>query len=137
MKLRNSATVASATALVLAAGLGLAGCDKDKYASNTTTTTTPASTPAPTPAPESTPGTTASAPSDSLAGDAMVTAKVKTKMAADDDVKALQVNVDTKDGVVTLTGTVDTRTQATKAEQLAAGTEGVRSVTNNLVAKSG
>ena len=31
----------------------------------------------------------------------------KSKMAADDSVKALEINVDTKNGIVTLTGDVD------------------------------
>jgi hyperosmotically inducible periplasmic protein len=64
--------------------------------------------------------------------DATTTATVKTKLAADTTVPATAINVDTKEGVVTLTGTVDTEAQKTKAEQIAKGVEGVKSVTTNI-----
>src|SRR5919106_5835263 len=41
-----------------------------------------------------------------VAGDGALTAKIKSKMALDDTVKALSIDVDTVDGVVRLTGTV-------------------------------
>ena len=40
--------------------------------------------------------------------DAGITTNVKTKLAADDTVKAYQVDVDTRNGVVTLSGDVET-----------------------------
>lgn len=64
--------------------------------------------------------------------DAGITAKVKTKYAADDAVKAIHVNVDTKDGVVTLSGHAPDQAAKDKAEQLAKETEGVTQVVNNL-----
>ena len=64
--------------------------------------------------------------------DAGLTTKVKTKLAADSTVKASQVNVDTKDHVVTLSGTVDNEAARTQAVALARGTEGVRDVVDNL-----
>ena len=39
--------------------------------------------------------------------DAGITTNVKTKMAADDTVKAYQIDVDTRNGVVTLSGAVE------------------------------
>lgn len=64
--------------------------------------------------------------------DAGLTTKVKTKLAADSTVKASQINVDTKDHVVTLSGTVDNEAARTQAVALARGTEGVRDVVDNL-----
>ena len=61
-----------------------------------------------------------------------ITAKIKSKMALDDTIKAARIDVDTRDGVVTLSGTVGTEAQRQRAVQLARETEGVRSVTDNL-----
>jgi hyperosmotically inducible protein len=68
--------------------------------------------------------------------DVGLTAKVKTKLAADSTVKASQINVDTKDKVVTLSGTVDNEEARTQAVALARGTEGVRDVVDNLTVKT-
>ncbi len=62
-----------------------------------------------------------------------LTAKIKAKMALDDSVKALDINVDTADGVVTLTGTVHSEAERTRAVQLARETAGVTSVTDRLM----
>lgn len=61
-----------------------------------------------------------------------ITAKIKSKMALDDTVKAARIDVDTRDGVVTLSGTVGSEAQRQRAVQLARETEGVRSVTDTL-----
>lgn len=71
----------------------------------------------------------------SMLGDAAITAKVKTALLADPDVKGLKVDVDTKDNVVTLSGTLDNRTFVDKAESIAKGIDGVKSVNNKLAAK--
>jgi hyperosmotically inducible protein len=67
--------------------------------------------------------------------DAAITGKVKTKLLADPDVKGLSIDVDTKDGVVTLTGSADKVGNADKAVSLAKGTDGVKSVDNKLTVK--
>ena len=64
-----------------------------------------------------------------------LTTKIKAKMALDDSVKALGINVDTADGVVTLTGAVHSEAERTRAVQLARETNGVRSVTDRLVVR--
>jgi len=64
-----------------------------------------------------------------------LTTKIKSKMALDDSVKALNINVDTADGVVTLTGTVHSEAERTRAVQLARKTNGVKSVTDRLVVR--
>lgn len=51
--------------------------------------------------------------------DAGITTNVKTKMAADDTVKAYQIDVDTRNGVVTLTGDVETAAAKDQAVQIA------------------
>src|SRR5215831_4412503 len=65
-------------------------------------------------------------------GDAAITGKVKTALIADPDVKALKIDVDTKDNVVTLNGTADTQANAAKAVTIAKGIDGVKSVDNRL-----
>lgn len=62
--------------------------------------------------------------------DATITAKVKATLLADPEVKALQIDVDTIDGRVTLNGKVASNDQRMEAEKLASRTQGVREVVN-------
>ena len=62
-----------------------------------------------------------------------LTAKIKSKMALDDTVRAAAIDVDTTGGVVTLSGTIRSEAERTRAVQLARETEGVTSVTDRLV----
>lgn len=64
--------------------------------------------------------------------DAGVTTNVKSKMAADDAVKAYQIDVDTSNGVVTLSGDVDSSLAKERAVQIARTTDGVRDVVDNI-----
>jgi hyperosmotically inducible protein len=64
--------------------------------------------------------------------DSTITTKVKGKLAADTQTSAIKIGVDTKEGVVTLSGTVPTTTEKGKAEQLARDTEGVKRVVNSI-----
>jgi hyperosmotically inducible periplasmic protein len=75
--------------------------------------------------------TGASQAEQALANGALTT-KIKSKMALDDTVKALDINVDTANGVVTLTGTVNSQAERTRAVQLARETSGVTSVNDRL-----
>ena len=68
--------------------------------------------------------------------DATITSAVKMKFAADKTVDALDINVDTSDGNVTLTGNVGTKTEADQAVSLAKSVEGVKSVTPHLTIKA-
>jgi hypothetical protein len=61
-----------------------------------------------------------------------LTAKIKSKMALDDTVRALDIDVDTANGVVTLSGTVHSQAERTRAVQLARETSGVTSVNDRL-----
>jgi len=53
-------------------------------------------------------------------------------MAANDTVKAYQIDVDTQNGVVTLTGDVDTTAAKTQAVRIARETDGVRDVIDQI-----
>jgi len=61
-----------------------------------------------------------------------ITTAVKTKLAADDTVKAYKIDVDTKEGVVTLAGTVDSPAAKSRAVEIAKTTNGVKSVVDEL-----
>jgi hyperosmotically inducible periplasmic protein len=67
--------------------------------------------------------------------DASLTAKVKTNVTKDPLLKDTSINVDTKDGVVTLRGTVPSAAAKTQAEEIATRTSGVTRVVNELVVK--
>lgn len=64
--------------------------------------------------------------------DAGITTNVKTKLAADDTVKAYQVDVDTSNHVVTLTGTVDNPAAKAQAVMIARNTDGVTDVIDQI-----
>jgi len=64
--------------------------------------------------------------------DSTITARINSAMVKDDVVKAHQIDVDTVDGHVTLTGVVKTRRESQRAVQIASHEAGVKSVRNNL-----
>lgn len=64
--------------------------------------------------------------------DASITSAIKMKFANDELVSAREINVDTKDGYVTLTGTVDSQAALDRALQLAKSVNAVKSVHSNL-----
>ena len=65
--------------------------------------------------------------------DATITASVKTKLLADDRTKGFDVNVDTRNGIVTLKGGADSQAAKLAAGQLAGQAEGVVLVKNELI----
>ncbi len=65
--------------------------------------------------------------------DAWITTKVKSDLAKDSDTKATKIHVDTKSGVVVLTGNVASTAEKTKAEQDARSVKGVVDVENQLM----
>ena len=64
--------------------------------------------------------------------DAWITAKVQAKYFVDTDVKGRNIDVDTRDGVVTLSGEVETEGERRQAVAIARNTDGVQSVTDQL-----
>lgn len=69
------------------------------------------------------------------AGDTATTSEIKAKLLADDIVPSRKVKVETTDGVVQLSGTVDSQAQVERAETIAKAVDGVKSVKNDLKAK--
>ena len=65
--------------------------------------------------------------------DATITAQIKAKLAADPDLSALKINVDTNQGAVRLKGEVKTLALRRKADELVQGIKGVKSVDNQLI----
>ena len=64
--------------------------------------------------------------------DAWLTAKIQAKYFIDDEVKARNIDVDTRNGVVTLNGSVGSEAERRQAVAIARNTDGVRDVTDNL-----
>ena len=65
-----------------------------------------------------------------------ITTSVKTQLIAEDQVKARNITVETRDRVVTLTGTVQSSAEQAKALQIARNTKGVASVVDHLTISS-
>lgn len=78
---------------------------------------------------------TASRSAGEVVDDGMVTAKVKAALIADPTVEAHEVNVTTREGVVQLSGFVDTNEAKTTAGDLARRVTGVKDVQNDLQVK--
>lgn len=70
-------------------------------------------------------------------GDAAITASIKTDFLKDPDLSVLKIDVDTRDGVVTLNGLAGNEPARKRAEQLAGAIKGVREVRNYLTVKRG
>lgn len=68
---------------------------------------------------------------DQLA-DSWLTTKIQAQYFADDDIKARYINVSTRDGVVTLSGRVESPDAKEQALQIARNTDGVREVHDRL-----
>lgn len=139
MKIRWNPLLASTLALTGAAAL-LAGCDKPE-------------TPPPAPKAESSapppvaavepPPAAAPAPEAPAAGtdtaavdDATLATRVQTALQADPETQPLAIAVDSREGVVQLSGFVDSQAQTDKAAQIAQAVPGVRGVDNKLATRA-
>jgi hyperosmotically inducible protein len=67
--------------------------------------------------------------------DSAITTKVKWAILRDPDLKTLEISVATTDGVVSLTGAVDSQQSIDKAAAVARDTTNVKSVENHLTVK--
>jgi osmotically-inducible protein OsmY len=65
--------------------------------------------------------------------DTGITAKIKAAIFAESGLKTMQISVDTVKGVVTLTGSVDSKSHSDMAKALASAVSGVSRVDNHLV----
>lgn len=64
--------------------------------------------------------------------DMAITTAITTELAKDSEIKVLKINVDTKDGAVTLNGSVPTQAVRDRAGAVARTFNGVQSVDNKL-----
>ena len=64
--------------------------------------------------------------------DTKITAAVKAGILTEPGLKVLKIDVDTKDGFVTLSGSADSDQDVRKATQIASAVQGVKSVDNRL-----
>ena len=79
----------------------------------------------------------AAADTRSVVSDAEITAKVNAGLAADKDLSAIKINVDTKDGIVTLNGPVPNAAAKSRASDIARNVKDVKSVDNQLNVQPG
>lgn len=75
--------------------------------------------------------------SEQPVGDTWITTKVKASMLANQDVPGLDISVETINGVVHLTGEVDTQAEADRAVAVAGDIEGVTRVDASGIAVRG
>ena len=124
-------TLHPATAIVLVAA-AVVGCEKTTTirtdpVGGTTTTTTISATPM---------ASAALGKAGDVAIDSATTVKIKSALLADPEIKSLRIDVDTKDGAVTLSGSVPSAANAERAATVAKGVDGVRSVASRLTVKA-
>jgi len=72
---------------------------------------------------------------DKPVNDNLIVDQVRIKLSGDQDVKGGALQAESKQGVVTLTGTVETLQQKEKATKLAKKIKGVKQVINNIEIK--
>lgn len=138
MKIRWNPLLASTLALTGAAAL-LAGCDKPetpppapKVESSAPPPVAAVEPPAAAPAPEAPAAGTDTAAVD----DATLATRVQTALQADPETQPLAIAVDSREGVVQLSGFVDSQAQTDKAAQIAQAVPGVRGVENKLATRA-
>lgn len=119
-----------AGARISEAGEKVAASVKEAVAPNGSTTTTVTTGP-------STKVTGLPADTRSALGDTAITASIKTDFLKDPDLSVLKIDVDTRDGVVTLNGLADNDAARGRAEKIAGSIKGVREVHNYLTVKRG
>jgi len=67
--------------------------------------------------------------------DSVITTKVKALLAEDSFLKSFEIGVETFQGIVQLSGFVNSRNAVDKAGEIARSVKGVKSVKNNLIVK--
>ena len=67
--------------------------------------------------------------------DSVITTKIKSLLAADDFLKSFKISVETRKGIVQLSGFVNSQNAVDKAGQIARSVGGVTSVRNDLIVK--
>ncbi len=67
--------------------------------------------------------------------DSVITTKVKSLLAADDFLKSFEISVETRKGIVQLSGFVDSQNAVNKAGEITRSVKGVKSIENSLIVK--
>ena len=70
-----------------------------------------------------------------VVSDSAITSKIKSKYLLEKGIKSFKVSVETKDGIVVLSGFVESEAIKANAERIAKSVSGVKSVSNGLVVK--
>jgi hyperosmotically inducible protein len=123
MNIQNKSVVLT---IMLIGALSIVGCGK---------TEDKGPEPAPAPAPEE-PKPEAKTTMGTDIDDSTITTKVKAALLADEDVKGLDIKVETRKGEVYLSGFVDSQGQMDRAITVAKGVEGVKNVDNKMTLKT-
>jgi hypothetical protein len=89
------------------------------------------------PAEPAVPVVQAGAPAAPASNDSVITTRVRTAIVGDREVGALRIDVDTRDGIVTLSGAVPTAAARARATELAKNVKDVKSVNDQLTLASG
>lgn len=139
MELKKASAFAASPLRVLAAGIlafGLAACGDDppppKPVVKAPAPAAPAAPAADAKAAPAKPATEARAGADRA-----LAARVKEALLAEKSLNAHGIEVDAKDGAVTLFGTVENKARREQAAKIAAGVDGTRSIENKLVVVAG
>jgi len=74
---------------------------------------------------------------EATGSDAAITTSIKADYLKDPDLSVFKIDVDTKDGVVTLNGVTENAAAKSRAEKLAGAIKGVKEVRNHLTVKAG
>ena len=82
-------------------------------------------------------GTAAAGKAGDKLDDMTITAAVSSSLGKDPDLSALKINVDTKNGAVTLNGIAPSQAAVDKASAITKAVKGVRAVDNKLQVKAG
>ena len=120
------------TTAAIAAALGLAACDQRNDAARSGDTSTATS-------PTAGASQKMAAATDKMTAavdDSALTAKVKAALLAEPGLRSAQISVDTKNGAVTLSGSVDSATSKDRAKEIASSVAGVATVVDQLSVKS-
>jgi osmotically-inducible protein OsmY len=67
--------------------------------------------------------------------DSVITTKIKSLLAKDDFLKSFQISVETRKGIVQLSGFVNSQQAVDKAGEIAGSVKGIKSVKNDLIVK--
>ena len=134
----NPLMVASRAAV--AAGLltlALAGCGDDPPPPKPVAKAPAPAAPAPPKADDKPAPAAKPADAGRATADRSLAARVKDALLAEKSLNAHGIEVDAKDGAVTLVGTVENKARREQAAKIAAGVDGTRSIENKLVVVAG